>query len=119
MTLQQWARLQTDVNVKLRRGAWYRIVKLGAVEAVLDVNRQPLTVSRTLLQIVQIPPSRWSVVPAPRNALRFPSSWGERYAVCPSCRGRSPLEGRPTTMRCTRCNGLYEVAWNEPYLLSA
>jgi len=87
MTLQQWARLQTDVNVKLRRGAWYRIVKLGAVDAVLDVNRQPLTVSRTLLQIVQVPPSRWSVVPAPRNALRFPSSWGERYAVCPSCRG--------------------------------
>jgi hypothetical protein len=119
MVLQQWARLQTDVNVKLRRGAWYRILKLGAVDAVLDVNRQPHTVARTLLQIVQVAPSRWSVVPAPRNTLRFPSSWGERYAVCPSCRGRSPLEGRPTTMRCTRCNGLYEVAWNEPYLLSA
>ncbi|MGE5760864.1 MAG: hypothetical protein ACM37V_10975 [Gemmatimonadota bacterium] len=119
MPLQQWARLQTDVNVKLRRGAWYRVIKLGAVEAVLDVNRKPLSVTRTLLQIVQAPPSRWSVVPAPRNALRFPTSWGKQYGVCPACRGRSPLEGHPSMMRCTRCNGLYEVAWNEPYLLSA
>lgn len=119
MPHQQWARLQTDVNVKLRRGAWYRVIKLGAVEALLDVNRQPVSVTRALLQIVPTPPSRWSVVPAPRNARRFPTSWGERYGVCPACRGRAPLEGRPTTMRCTRCNGLYEVAWNEPYLLSA
>ena len=119
MALQQWARLQADVNIRLRRGAWYRILKLGAAEVVLEVNRQPLSVTRTLLQIVQVPPSRWSVVPAPRNARRFPASWGERYAVCPACRARSPLEGRPTTMRCTRCNGLFEVAWNEPYLMSA
>jgi hypothetical protein len=119
MVSQQWARLQTDVNVKLRRGAWYRILKLGAVEAVLDVNRQPHTVSRSLLQIVQAAPSRWTVVPSPHNVLRFPSGWGERYAVCPACRGRSPLEGKPASMRCTRCNGLFEVAWNEPYLKSA
>jgi hypothetical protein len=119
MPQQQWARLQSDVNVKLRRGAWYRVIRLGAVDAVLDVNRQQVSVTRALLQIVPVPPSRWSVVPAPRNARRFPTSWGERYGVCPACRGRSPLEGHPTTMRCTRCNGLYEVAWNEPYLLSA
>ena len=115
----QWARLRTDVNVKLRRGAWYRILKLGAVEAVLDVNRQPLTVARSLLQIVQDAPQRWSVVPAPANAVRFPSSWGTRYGVCPACRSRAPLQGEPATLRCTRCNGLFEVAWNEPYLLSA
>jgi hypothetical protein len=115
----QWARLRSNVDVKLRRGAWYRILKLGAVEAVLDVNRQPLPVARGLLQIVQEPPRRWSVVPAPQNAVRFPTSWGPRYGVCPACRGRSPLQGEPTTLRCTRCNGLFEVAWNEPYLLSA
>ena len=28
MPQQQWARLQSDVNVKLRRGAWYRVLKL-------------------------------------------------------------------------------------------
>ena len=119
MTGQQWARLQTDVNVKLRRGAWYRILRLGPQEAVLEVNRNPLTVSRTLLQIVQAPPTRWTVVSAPSNALRLPSSWGERYAVCPGCRGRSPLEGRPNNLRCARCNGLFDIAWNEPYPLSA
>jgi hypothetical protein len=119
MASPQWARLRTDVNVKLRRGAWYRILKLGAQEAVLDVNRQAVPVARTLLQIVQEPPQRWTVVPAPRNAVRFPSSWGPRYAVCPACRSRSPLQGEPSTLRCTRCNGLFDVAWNEPYLLSA
>jgi hypothetical protein len=119
MPPQQWARLQTDVNVKLRRGAWYRILKLGPLEAVVEVNRRPVTVARTLLQIVQAPPTRWTIVSAPRNATRVPSSWGERYAVCPACRGRSPIEGHPANMRCTRCNGLFEVAWNEPYPLSA
>lgn len=119
MVQQQWARLQSDVNVKLRRGAWYQILRLGPLEAVLDVNRQPHTVARGLLQIVQAAPSRWTVVPAPHNALRFPAGWGDRYAVCPACRGRSPLEGHHTNMRCTRCNGLFEIAWNEPYLKSA
>jgi hypothetical protein len=119
MVQQQWARLHSDVNVKLRRGAWYRILKLGAIEAVLDVNRQPHAVARGLLQIVQAAPIRWTVVPAPRNALRFPVGWGDRYAVCPSCRGRAQLEGQPHNMRCTRCNGLFDVAWNEPYLKSA
>ena len=116
---QQWARLQSDVNVKLRRGAWYRIVRLGPMEATLEVNRQPLNVNRGLLQIAQAPPSRWTVVPAPRNAMRLPPSWGDRYAVCPGCRGRSTLEGHPENKRCSRCNGLFEVAWNELYLLSA
>ena len=119
MPIQQWARLQSDVNVKLRRGAWYRIMKLGPLEATLEVNRRPLTVSRGLLQIAQAAPTRWTVVAIPRNALRIPTSWGDRYGVCPGCRGRAPIEGRPITMRCTRCNGLFEVAWNEPYLLSA
>jgi hypothetical protein len=120
MTPQQWARLQADVDVKLRRGAWYRILRLGAQDAVVEVNRQPVPVSRGLLQIVAIAPSRWTVVPAPQRAVRFPPTWGERYAVCPSCRDRAPLdEGRPASMRCHRCNGLFEIAWNEPYLMSA
>ena len=114
-----WARLHSDADVKLRRGAWYRILRLGPLEVVLEVNHRPLPVSRTLLQIVQTPPSRWTVVPAPRNSVRFPTNWGEAYAVCPGCRERAPLEGKPSNMRCRRCNGLYEVAWNEPYLRTA
>lgn len=120
MTPQQWARLEADVNVKLRRGAWYRILRLGAQDAVVEVNRQPVPVSRGLLQIVGTAPSRWTVVPAPRRSVRFPPTWGDRYAVCPSCRDRAQLdEARPPSMRCHRCNGLFEIAWNEPYLLSA
>lgn len=119
MGSQQWARLQADVNVKLRRGAWYRILRLGPQEAVLEVNRRPLTVSRTLLQVVQVPPTRWTIVPAPRNNRRFPTAWGERYAVCPACRGRSPVEGHPNNLRCSRCNGLFDIAWNELEPISA
>jgi tRNA(Ile2) C34 agmatinyltransferase TiaS len=51
--------------------------------------------------------------------MRFPAGWGDRYAVCPACRGRAPLAGQHTNMRCTRCNGLFDIAWNEPYLKSA
>lgn len=119
MAAPQWARLQTEADVKLRRGAWYRILKLGAAEAVLEVNRRPLVVARGLLQIRPVRPNRWTVVPSPANAVRLPFGWGPRYAVCPSCRERAPLQGEPLTLRCGRCNGLFEVAWNEPYLLSA
>jgi len=112
MPPQQWARLQTDVNVKLRRGAWYRILKLGPLEAVVEVNRRPLSVARTLLQIVQAPPTRWTIVAAPRNAVRVPSSWGARYAVCPGCRERARLEERTTSMRCPKCNGYFDIGWD-------
>jgi len=32
-----WARLQADVNCKLRRGAWYRLIKAQGLAAVVDV----------------------------------------------------------------------------------
>ena len=62
---------------------------------------------------------RWAVVPAPRNAPRFPAAWGKQYGVCPNCRDRASLNGEPASMRCHRCNGLFEVAWNERYIASA
>jgi len=34
-------------------------------------------------------------------------------------RDRARLEGEAPSMRCHRCNGLFEIAWNEPYLASA
>jgi len=36
-----WARLQADLNVKLRRGAWYRITRLDPLKAVLEVGGRP------------------------------------------------------------------------------
>jgi hypothetical protein len=114
----QYARLQTDVPCKLRRGAWYRVLRLAAVEAVLDVARRELAVPRAYLQIVPTPPQRWTVVPVPPDALRVPASWGQKYGVCPNCRTRASVLGQPPRLRCERCNGLFDVAWDESYLQS-
>ena len=38
----QYARLDTDINCALRRGAWYRVLRLAPLEAVLDVARREL-----------------------------------------------------------------------------
>jgi hypothetical protein len=111
----QWARLQTDLNVRLRRGAWYRIRELGPLQSLVEVRGQPVRVPSAFLQIVDSPPRRWTIVTRPSDAVRLPMSWGDRYAVCPSCRDRQPIDGRPTNLRCRRCKGTFEVGWNERY----
>jgi len=116
MARMQWGRLQVDVPCALRRGAWYRVARLAPLEAVLDVNRRPLTVPHYLLQVVSKPPTRWSVVPRPERASELPLDWGEHYGVCPSCRERAELRGRPRRLACSRCRGEFEVAWDEEYL---
>lgn len=115
----QWVRLKANVKSPLRRGAWYRILKLSSMEAVVDVKGKPVSVPRADLQLSSAPALRWTVVPAPSHAPRFPTTWGPKYAVCPNCRDRARLEGAPTSMRCQRCNGLFEVAWDERYLVTA
>ncbi|HMJ59322.1 MAG TPA: hypothetical protein VK467_09305, partial [Gemmatimonadales bacterium] len=95
----QWARVQGDAPLPLRRGAWYRILKLTSMEATLNVRGKPLPVPRGQLQLSAEPVLQWAVVPAPRSSARFPSTWGPRYAVCPSCRERAPLVDHPTSMR--------------------
>jgi hypothetical protein len=112
----QWALVLPNADVKVRRGCWYRILRLGALEVTIEVNRRAIPVRRSLLQIAQAPVSRWSIVSRPRNSIRFPSNWGASYAVCPGCRERAPLEGHPSSMRCARCNGMFDVDWNAPYL---
>jgi len=112
----QWARLNENVKTQLRRGAWYRILKLTSSEATVDVKGKPVSLPRGELQLSPTQAQRWTVVPAPKNAPRFPATWGAQYAVCPNCRDRARLEGQAPSMRCHRCNGLFEIAWNEPYL---
>jgi hypothetical protein len=107
-----WARLQADLNLKLRRGAWYRIAQLGPLQAVLEVGGRLLQVPSAFLQVIERPPRKWSVVPRPDDAVHLPENWGDRYAVCPSCRARQPLAGRPRRMRCGRCRGDFDVAWS-------
>ncbi|HMH82712.1 MAG TPA: hypothetical protein VK531_07560 [Gemmatimonadales bacterium] len=108
-----WARLQADLNVKLRRGAWYRITQLDPLQAVLDVGGHLLQIPSAFLQVIERPPRQWSVVPRPSDAVRLPENWGDRYAVCPSCRERQSLGGRPRRMTCRRCHGEFAVGWTE------
>src|ERR1051325_1808397 len=90
MTDVRWARLETDGNFPLRRGAWYRVADLSSSEAMLDVNlqhvpvareyrvahlspseamldvnRQHVPVPRASVKIVTAPPQYWTVVPRP------------------------------------------------------
>jgi hypothetical protein len=116
MSEMHWGRLQMDVNCQLRRGAWYRVTERASLKAILDVNRQLLAVPHFLIEVISAPPRRWTVVPRPRNARVLPKDWGANYAVCPSCRERAALRGRPRQMECRRCRGRFEIAWDEAYL---
>ena len=116
MATFQWARLKANIKCALRKGAWYRILKLTSADAVLDVKGKPVPVPRGSLQLSPTPALRWTVVPSPKDAPRFPTTWGPSYGVCPNCRDRAQLEGHPGSLRCHRCNGFFEVAWNEAYL---
>ena len=113
---QAWARLRVDVNCALRRGAWYRAVRLTRDNVTLDVCRERVPVPRRLLQTLFAPPARWSVVPRPPDAINLPADWGSRYAVCPACQGRAPLSGFPYELPCPRCRGVFAVGWDERYL---
>src|SRR5437899_807545 len=81
----QWARVRGEMNCYIRRGAWYEVLRLTPEEVVLEVNRQPVRVERSALQIVPLRPQNWSVVARPRDSVDMPMGWGSRYAVCPGC----------------------------------
>ncbi len=109
-----FARLQADVdNVKIRRGAWYRVLQMGDLRAVIEVNKQPVSLLKAVLQIQARPPLRWTVVRRPKNGARAPA---ELYGVCPSCRSRAPLPKRVRELQCPRCKQEFDVDWGEAYL---
>jgi len=117
MFTTQWARLRAESSAPLRRGAWYRVLRLTQTDAVLDVNERPMNVPRPALHLASRPPSVWGIVPRPLNARSLPTSWGARYAVCPKCHARSSLPKGPVAMRCSRCGGAFDVGWGEsPYV---
>ncbi|HET7296044.1 MAG TPA: hypothetical protein VFI66_02820 [Gemmatimonadales bacterium] len=112
----RWARLRRDVRSVLRRGAWYRVLSMGPEEAVLDVDNAGVRVAREHLEVSETRPTRWTIVPRPLGAEKVPESWGDVYAVCPSCAARAPVGRPPGEKRCTRCEQSFEVAWDERYL---
>ena len=111
-----FARLQADVDLKIRRGAWYRVLDLGDLEAVIEVNKRPMTVLRAWLEIQQRPPLRWTVVPRAQQGRKTPAELGVQYGVCPSCRSRAPLPKRAKELQCPRCKQAFAVNWGEGYL---
>src|SRR6266567_3825675 len=77
--VRPWARVVGDVNIHLRRGAWYEVVWLLPDAAVLHVSERCLTIPRSCLEIVEVLPRQWSVVARPYDAVDLPLSWGSRY----------------------------------------
>ena len=105
----QWARLRSTEAGLLRRGGWYRVVKLTAIEAVLDVHGNPTPFPRQSLEIKSERPQSWTIVARPSRSPRLPLSWGTHYGVCPNCRERAPLDDHASSMRCPKCNGHFEI----------
>ncbi|HVH68125.1 MAG TPA: hypothetical protein VM716_09680 [Gemmatimonadales bacterium] len=105
-SIQQWARLQADYDCSLRRGAWYRVLSVSQLEVVVEVHDKPVMIARPFLELVAVPPRRWTVIERATVSRREPRL-GKRYAVCPSCRERVPLAGRPSRMKCRRCGGVF------------
>lgn len=80
------------------------------LKAILDVNHQPVAVPHYLVQVRSEPPTRWSVVPRPKRTGQLTLDWGPHYGVCPSCRERAALHGKPRRRTGGRCHGEFAVA---------
>ncbi len=113
----RWARCLDNVADVLRRGAWYPLLEeTSDGKVVLEVRRRPVRLSRVDVQIRETPPDRWSVVT--RTGVLRPTPGGGHdvvttYAVCPACYERQDYEGKPLTLKCTRCGRVSEVDWSE------
>src|SRR5436309_14678201 len=99
----QWARLQVDMNCRVRRGAWYRVADLTPAEARLDVNREQIPVPRAALKIASAPPQYWTIVGRPRDARSLPVQACDSCVVCSGVGNRMALKGARHTMRSARC----------------
>ena len=108
-----FARVQDDVPLKLRRGAWYRVLELNDLQAVIEVNHRRIGVLRAWLEIQQRPPQRWSVVEGSKDNRKAPPHLRGTYGVCPNCRARAPLPKRAKAHQCAKCRGEFEINWAE------
>jgi hypothetical protein len=117
MASEHWARLSQDKACGLRRGAWYRVVGAEQDSVVLAAGGGEIPVSRDVLEFMSSRPAMWSVVERNRGSISLQGRWGRRYAVCPSCRQRQSLTGRPRTLRREKCNDLFEVSWDKPFIV--
>lgn len=108
-----FARVQDDVPLKLRKGAWYRVVELNDLQAVIEVNHRKVGVLRAWLEIRNRPPQRWSVVEGSKENAKAPPPLRGTYGVCPNCRARIPLPKRQPSQQCKKCGQEFEIGWAE------
>ncbi len=116
MPRTRWARLSQDVDCGLRRGAWYPATLLSQTQVALEIDGRLFAYPVRQLEVTTVPPDRWTVVANVGNASVIPRFWAKGYAVCPRCSSRQLLTGRPPSMRCDACDGLFEIYWDEAYL---
>jgi hypothetical protein len=110
----QWARVKEVATAGLRRGAWYRVVRLTSRDVVIAVETQQVCVPRAALELASVPPHTWTVVTTAARGI--PVRAGEVYAVCPGCRTRAPLTSTPQSLRCPCCARVYKVGWEEWFI---
>jgi ribosomal protein S27AE len=113
MAQQRYARLRADVDAKVRRGAWYKVLATDGLNVTLQVNKRSVILLKALLEVVDRPPPKWTVVETPAKGR---AKLGERYGVCPSCGERTPLAKKVKRLQCANCKWEFEVAWGESYL---
>jgi len=112
---RQWARVNTAVDVPLRRGAWYRVVApVTRLEVVVSVQGKRVSVPRAAVEISATPPHEWTVVRDPAIAPdRTLDIFRLGYIVCPACRNRVVLPAtRLAKQLCPRCSETFPIAWD-------
>ena len=112
-----WARLKAAVDVPLRRGAWYRVVSLTPLEAVVSAGGTHVSVPRPYVEIRATPPREWSVLLTPTVSSDTPETFRRGYLVCPGCLNRVPLPAAQVAEQlCPACSQTFPIAWDEHYL---
>lgn len=111
-----WVRLCVDVDCGLRRGGWYEALAVSQSEVSLSLDGKSRKFPLQLFEISTTGPTTWTVVSHASNSSQIPSRWGRGYAVCPSCRWRQLILGRPSSMLCEGCYKEFEINWDEVYL---
>src|SRR5207244_12969306 len=77
----QWARLRSEYDAPLRRGAWYRVLSVSQFEVVVDVHQRPVLVARPYVDVSSTPPACWTIIDV-RGAARAGGGLGSLCAVC-------------------------------------
>src|SRR5260370_31744340 len=72
----RWARLQTNLNIAVRRGAWYRLPQLGPPPTVIVIPGPPVEGAAPFLLMPQAPPPAVAVVPPPPRPGAGPTARG-------------------------------------------